>query len=197
MPSPNRSAAASFDVELRREQNYNTSDLSPYVQSNIPELTFEQKDIYDQIMRTISKGVGEILFLDTPAGTRDFRRTLPVIPRSTPVDEIKDCLKYSTLWRYNHEWLSERAILVAKNKDVDELHDIIHSDIQSETATYETVDTVVETDEAIHYPTEFLNSLDLPGYHRTLAGAGHAKCDVPHRRAVRVADPTSFKQGSM
>ncbi|VDN07354.1 unnamed protein product, partial [Onchocerca ochengi] len=28
MPSPNRSAASSFDVELLREQNYNIADLS-------------------------------------------------------------------------------------------------------------------------------------------------------------------------
>ena len=31
---------------------------------------------------------------------RDFRQTLPVIPRSTPADEINVCLKYSTLWRH-------------------------------------------------------------------------------------------------
>src|SRR5258705_1174441 len=30
----------------------------------------------------------------------DFRQTLPVIPRSTPADEINACLKYSTLWRH-------------------------------------------------------------------------------------------------
>jgi hypothetical protein len=35
MPSLNRSAAASFDVELRREHNYNMGDLLLYVQSNI------------------------------------------------------------------------------------------------------------------------------------------------------------------
>ncbi|VDK64376.1 unnamed protein product [Onchocerca ochengi] len=40
MPSPNRSAAASFDVELHREQNYNTTDLLSYMESNIPKLTF-------------------------------------------------------------------------------------------------------------------------------------------------------------
>lgn len=30
----------------------------------------------------------------------DFRQTLPVIPRSTPADEINACLKASNLWRY-------------------------------------------------------------------------------------------------
>ena len=349
MSSPNRSAAASFDVEFRREQNYNTSDLLSYVQSNIPKITLEQKGIYDQIMQTVNNGVGEIFFLDAPGGTGktflirlllaairsqndialalassgiaatllpggrtanstlklplnmqfietptcniskasgigkvlqkcklivwdectmahkkslealdrslqdlrgnirpfgnalillagDFRQTLPVVPRSTPADEINACLKYSTLWRHvktlkltinmrvqlqndrsaeifshqlleigngkvpidlasgrialphnfcnlvtskkelvekvfpdiqtnykNHDWLSERAILAPKNKDVYKLNNIIQSNIQSEAVTYKSVDTVVEAEEAINYPTEFLNSLDLPG----------------------------------
>ena len=30
----------------------------------------------------------------------DFRKTLPVIPRSTAADEISACLKSSNLWRY-------------------------------------------------------------------------------------------------
>lgn len=48
-----RSAATSFDVELRREQNNNTSDLLSYVQSNISKLLIEQNGIYYQIMQTI------------------------------------------------------------------------------------------------------------------------------------------------
>ncbi|KAK1334663.1 LOW QUALITY PROTEIN: hypothetical protein QTO34_005671 [Cnephaeus nilssonii] len=63
----------------------------------------------------------------------------------------------------NHDWLSERAILAAKNKDVYELNNIIQSNIQSEAVTYKSVDTVVEADEAVNYLTEFLNSLNLPG----------------------------------
>jgi len=30
----------------------------------------------------------------------DFRRTLPIIPRSTPADELNACLKASHIWRY-------------------------------------------------------------------------------------------------
>uniref|UniRef100_A0A1I7VYW4 ATP-dependent DNA helicase n=1 Tax=Loa loa TaxID=7209 RepID=A0A1I7VYW4_LOALO len=126
MPSPNRFAAASFNVELRHKQNYNT-----------------EKRIYDLI--TVNNGVGEI-FLDAPGGTGKIslirlilgtirpendialfpafsgiastllqggriahsalkfplvmRQTLPVIPRSTPADEINACLKYCIWWRH-------------------------------------------------------------------------------------------------
>ncbi|XP_039277051.1 uncharacterized protein LOC120351239 isoform X2 [Nilaparvata lugens] len=63
----------------------------------------------------------------------------------------------------NHDWLSERAILAAKNKDVYQLNNVIQSSIQSDETTYKSIDTVVEADEVVNYPTEFLNSLDLPG----------------------------------
>jgi hypothetical protein len=165
----------------------------------------------------------------------DFRQTLPVIPRSTPADEINVCLKYSTLWQHvkaltlttnmrvrlqnnqhphifshqlleigngqvpvnvttgrislphnlcnfvtsteqlvanvfpnietnyiNHGWLSERAILAAKNNDVHDLNVLILSKIPGEAVTYASINTVVEADEAVNYPAEYLNSLYLP-----------------------------------
>ncbi|GFW30504.1 ATP-dependent DNA helicase PIF1 [Trichonephila clavipes] len=166
----------------------------------------------------------------------DFRQTLPIIPRSTPVDELHACLKSSVLWRHlqkltlktnmcvqlqrdasagnfakqlmdigngrmeidestqcitlpanfckitesidelvqkvfpniaqnykNHQWLSTRAILAAKNIDVNTINFTIQHGIPSETTTYKSIDTVENQDEVVNYPTEFLNSLDLPG----------------------------------
>ncbi|GFS67020.1 ATP-dependent DNA helicase [Trichonephila clavipes] len=63
----------------------------------------------------------------------------------------------------NHNWLSERAVLAAKNKDVYQLNHFILSSIQSEKVIYKSIDTIVEADEVVNYPSEFLNSLDLPG----------------------------------
>ena len=34
----------------------------------------------------------------------DFRQTLPITPRRTMDDELKACLKASSLWRYVHKW---------------------------------------------------------------------------------------------
>ncbi|GFV00105.1 ATP-dependent DNA helicase [Trichonephila clavipes] len=166
----------------------------------------------------------------------DFRQTLPIIPRSTPADELHACLKSSVLWRHlqkltlktnmsvqlqrgcigwkfcktindigngrmeidestqcitlpanfckitesidelvqkvfpniaqnykNHQWLSTRAILAAKNFDVNTINFTIQHGIPSETTTYKSIDTVENQDEVVSYPTEFLNSLDLPG----------------------------------
>lgn len=46
-PSHNRSAAASFDVEVSREENYNTDDLLSDVRIKIPKPMLDQKVIYD------------------------------------------------------------------------------------------------------------------------------------------------------
>ncbi|VEN49979.1 unnamed protein product [Callosobruchus maculatus] len=169
----------------------------------------------------------------------DFRQTLPVIPRSTPADELNACLKSSFLWKYvktlklsmnmrvslqndqsgaffsrqlldigdgkitvdarsgyitlpanfchlteskteliemvfpniiniiqnykNHVWLSERVILAAKNVDVNEMNFQIQDKIDGELITYKSVDSVFNQDDIVNYPTEFLNSLELPG----------------------------------
>jgi len=65
---------------------------------------------------------------------------------------------------YKHlYWISERAILGAKNKDVVSLNCIIQSKIAGELRSYKSVDSVTDENEATNYPSEFLNSLDMPG----------------------------------
>ncbi|GFW40603.1 ATP-dependent DNA helicase [Trichonephila clavipes] len=173
---------------------------------------------------------GELILL-----SGDFRQTLPIIPRSTPADELHACIKSSDLWRQlqkltlktnmrvqlqrdasagnfakqlmnigngrmeideftqcitlpanfckitesidelvqkvfpniaqnykNHHWLSTRAILAAKNIDVNNINFTIQHGIPSEMTTYKSIDTVENQDDVVNYPTEFLNSLDLP-----------------------------------
>lgn len=176
----------------------------------------------------------------------DFRQTLPVIPQSTPTDQLNACLKKSFLWpsvktlqlttnmrvaiqndptaeifskqllsigdgqvpvdgftgkinfpphfcqfvpskdalidaifpsittNYNdHAWLSERAILAAKNRDVDALNSVIQERIPGAIRTYTSFDTVTNPDDATNFPIEFLNSLEIAGL-------------PPHRLNVKV-----------
>lgn len=63
----------------------------------------------------------------------------------------------------SHQWLSERAILAAKNVDVDAINVYVQNMLQNETLTFKSMDTVVDENDGVNYPTEFLNSLDLPG----------------------------------
>ncbi|XP_017473960.1 PREDICTED: ATP-dependent DNA helicase PIF1-like [Rhagoletis zephyria] len=62
-----------------------------------------------------------------------------------------------------HNWLSERAILAAKNNDVDHLNITIQKQIIGPLHSFKSIDGVTNEDEATNYPTDFLNSLDLPG----------------------------------
>lgn len=161
----------------------------------------------------------------------DFRQTLPVIPRSTPADEINACLKSSFLWRNvqkltlninmrvqlhndqsadrfskqlldigngitngfitlpanfctilqskdelidrvfpnigqnyrNYDWLRERAILAPKNVHVNAINHQIQEKLPGAVTSYKSVDCAMNQDDAVHYPVEFLNSLEPPG----------------------------------
>lgn len=349
MPAPDRGMNDAFNRELEREREYDRHELDQSVQTNVPLLNSQQKEVYDTLMKVIDDGNGGLFFLDAPGGTGktflmslilatvrarsdiavavassgiaatllegcrtahsalklplnlqtteqptcniakhsamakvlvaskiiiwdectmahkralealdrtlkdlrndsrcfggamillsgDFRQTLPVIPRSTAADEINACLKSSNLWRYvkklqlaanmrvallndpsaedfskqlltigngrvpvdessglisfppnfcnfvsskdelinkvfpniianhkNNKWLSERAILAAKNKDVDDLNFVIQNQIVGTLHSFKSIDCVTNEDEATNYPTEFLNSLDVPG----------------------------------
>jgi len=61
----------------------------------------------------------------------------------------------------NHAWLSQRAILIAKNIDFDALNFTIQNMLSGKLILLKLIDTVVNENEAVHFPTEFLNSLDF------------------------------------
>ncbi|GBL92287.1 hypothetical protein AVEN_35837-1 [Araneus ventricosus] len=63
----------------------------------------------------------------------------------------------------NHDWLCERAILATKNDAVHELNSHIQEMIPGPVTEYRSIDTVVDSADAVNFPKEFLNSLDPPG----------------------------------
>ncbi|XP_037931573.1 ATP-dependent DNA helicase PIF1-like [Teleopsis dalmanni] len=63
----------------------------------------------------------------------------------------------------NKKWLSEQAILTAENKDLNDLNFVIQNQIVGTLHTFKSIDCVTNEEEATNYPTEFLNSLDVPG----------------------------------
>jgi hypothetical protein len=176
----------------------------------------------------------------------DFHRTLPVIPKSTPANEIHIYLKHSFLWRHvrhitltqntrvhlrdesanifsnklleigegrlavhssgniklpsdffnlvlsvtelidavypavsqnchNLNWLRDRAILAPKDEDVHEITNQILDMLPGVATEYKSIDTVVDADEVVSFPPEFLNSLDPAG--------------LPHHLSLKVESP--------
>ncbi|XP_055910673.1 uncharacterized protein LOC129945038 [Eupeodes corollae] len=76
-------------------------------------------------------------------------------------------LDASQMYRY-HDFLSERAILAAKNIDVNELNFKIQEQITGEPRIYKSVDSATNQDDVVNHPREFLNSLDLPPHNLQL-----------------------------
>ncbi|XP_059221537.1 uncharacterized protein LOC131996104 [Stomoxys calcitrans] len=60
-------------------------------------------------------------------------------------------------------WFKERAILSPTNEQVDKANNLILAKIDTQTQIYYSVDTVLDSEEAVHFPTEFLNSLNPSG----------------------------------
>lgn len=60
-------------------------------------------------------------------------------------------------------WFRERAILTPKNDSAAEINDIILNSFHSDEIIYRSVDSVINMNEAVNYPVEFLNSLNPPG----------------------------------
>lgn len=52
----------------------------------------------------------------------------------------------------NHDWLSERAILAAKNKDVGEINEKVLNDFPGQILTYKSVDSITNPDDVVNYP---------------------------------------------
>ncbi|XP_054260247.1 uncharacterized protein LOC128984902 [Macrosteles quadrilineatus] len=60
-------------------------------------------------------------------------------------------------------WLQERAILTPTNESANGINLSLLEQLPGEMSTYESVDSVVEAEDAVHYPLEFLHSLNPPG----------------------------------
>ncbi|CAK1594996.1 unnamed protein product [Parnassius mnemosyne] len=60
-------------------------------------------------------------------------------------------------------WLCERSILAPINDQVTALNQLILDKLPGESQTYPSINTVCDPDEVVNYPTEFLNSINMPG----------------------------------
>ncbi|XP_068628087.1 uncharacterized protein [Battus philenor] len=69
MPASNREMNDAFNRELERKREYDHQELDLVVQRNVPLLNYQQKEVYDTLMKAIADENGGLYFLDAPGGT--------------------------------------------------------------------------------------------------------------------------------
>uniref|UniRef100_A0A0L8GQJ6 Uncharacterized protein n=1 Tax=Octopus bimaculoides TaxID=37653 RepID=A0A0L8GQJ6_OCTBM len=62
-----------------------------------------------------------------------------------------------------HNWLKRHALVAPTNVAVDDLNIKLLEQLPGEHDIYNFIDAVLNTDEAVNYPVEFLNNLAPPG----------------------------------
>lgn len=63
----------------------------------------------------------------------------------------------------NGSWLWERAILAPMNEQVNSTNSVLLSKIPCNSKTYFSIDNMIDTDQSVKYPIEFLNSIEHSG----------------------------------
>ena len=78
----------------------------------------------------------------------------------------------------NHRWLCERAILAPRNDIASKINEKLLMQLPGKEQLLKSIDTVVDMSDSVQYPTEFLNSLDLPGMppHNLILKGGARLC---------------------
>ena len=64
----------------------------------------------------------------------------------------------------NMAWLSERCILAPLNETTRTINTALVAHLPGESVEYRSLDSVLDESQAVHFPIEFLNSLEVSGF---------------------------------
>ncbi|XP_064633638.1 ATP-dependent DNA helicase pif1-like [Lineus longissimus] len=126
---------------------------------------------YSQLLMSIGNGTYPLL--EPP--------TTITVPPSLPKADTTEQLIHAIFadlpeQGQNDQWILERAILAPLNETVDNLNHTILATLDRPEITYRSFDTTLTTEEATHFPVEFLNSLNIAGL-------------PPHKLALKIGCP--------
>ncbi|GBP54192.1 hypothetical protein EVAR_43217_1 [Eumeta japonica] len=167
MNSPNRTASDLMNTEMNRELQYSTVEMAAIVARNVPLMNEEQRTIYDRIMLAVSAGQAKInmrvQMLQDPSAETFSKQLLDIGDGKVAIDET------------GYVKLPTDFCTIADSQDT--LIEQIFPDVHTQNlVSYKSIDTVCDDSEAVNFPTEFLNSLDLPGM-------------PPHNLQLKVGSP--------
>jgi ATP-dependent DNA helicase PIF1 len=127
---------------------------------------------FTQTLLTLGNGKTPV---DSETGLIDLPASLCQLSQTE--SELRNRVFPNIVQQYkNHGWLCERAILAPRNDIVNVINNNIQALIPGGKQVYQSIDTMVEEDESVNYPTEFLNSLEPPGM-------------PPHKLTLKIGTP--------
>ena len=114
-----------------------------------------------------SKFVARLLQLGNGYRKCDANGELPILDDFANVvmnyDDLLDIVYLLEMFK-NHEWLAEHTILAPKNEAITRINQRIQSRVPGTLCTYTSINNIIDSDEAVHYPVEFLNSGNPSGF---------------------------------
>uniref|UniRef100_A0A0L8GKI4 ATP-dependent DNA helicase n=1 Tax=Octopus bimaculoides TaxID=37653 RepID=A0A0L8GKI4_OCTBM len=100
-----------------------------------------------------------------PQDPEDNLHHLPCSNMTASLEELKSKLFPNIATNYkSHKWLCERTILAPRNDSVDKLNLNLLTQLPGLECSYRSINSIPDQEQATHYPVEFLNSLQPPGF---------------------------------
>ncbi|GFY69743.1 RNA cytidine acetyltransferase [Trichonephila inaurata madagascariensis] len=113
----------------------------------------------------------DIVFLDAPGGagkTFQLNLLLAFVRKEKDMDANSPDELLSKVYPNiqknfkDQDWLSHREILASRNDVVEKLNVTIQKQLPGQEYAYKSIDCILNDDEAVQYPIEFLNSIQTP-----------------------------------
>ncbi|KAJ8883530.1 hypothetical protein PR048_015374 [Dryococelus australis] len=138
-------------------------------------------------MRPVRSWLKHDLQLDPSSSVRVLQqRERPSSDRTSPdLGQIVHSLQHlieavypglENLLERDFHWLCSRAIVSPRNDTVNEINNLIIQSVPGQVKTYKSIDTVTNVDDVVHFPQDFLNSLNPSGL-------------PPHELSLKVGTP--------
>jgi hypothetical protein len=168
-------------IDAALKQSYLWNDVTTvHLQTNLRALLTNNSDAAEYSKFLLSIGDDTYPITDPPNII-----TLPdTAANATSTQQlIQSIFKDLPQHTHDNKWTLERVILAPLNEMVDTINHQILATIPTPDIVYKSFDTTLTTEEAVHFPVEFLNSLNIAGLpqHRLILKKG---CPVIVLRSI-------------
>ncbi|XP_035205934.1 uncharacterized protein LOC118180960 [Stegodyphus dumicola] len=155
LSEPKRNVESAMHSEICHEMSYNLQKLTKCLEHE-NKLVPDQKKVFETIVTAVSNQDGD---------KKDGCISLECIGNIVKSHQDLLLAIFPNLRQHftDRSWLCESSILAPKNDTVRAVNKQLLGQLPGSVKIYKSVDTMCSIDEAVNYPIEFLNSLELTG----------------------------------